>query len=361
MRKYFGLLLLAAGAALTAQESGTLSADDTQVRAGQILSYTVTLDRPVDAPDWSLQTAFTTADGQDYGMSGNCSPASSSVAPAAYPCSLRIPSSASGGVWTLKGIRVYIGTKSADLHIKPFSFRVLANPNLVFPTSAELTVNLSQEQLLRREASRLEQHIRTLRSSVAEYDQASTNGRLTDALGRSVKEELRALASTEVEFLKLATATTQTSATQVFFSDLRTNYEAVLPLTEKRSSTRVATGRLLQVTDRKNRGKQDESLLLALAVLRPFEQNELAYKTVVDTGALVFDLEANSNPPGAIVSYYRRGDTPRQNPNPTNSTIHSLPYAIWHIRFEKQGYQVEDREYDPFREPNRVVAVELRH
>jgi len=265
-----------------------------------------------------------------------------------------------GGVWTLKGIRVYIGTKSVDLHVKPFSFRVLANPNLVFPTSAELTVNLSQEQLLRREANRLEEQIAKLRSSVAGYDQAGANDKLTDALRTSVKEEIEVLGATEAEFLKLATATTQTPATQAFFSDLRTNYEAVLSLTEKRSSARNAPEVFLEVAERKDRVRRDESMLLALAVLRPFEQNELAYKVVLDTGSLVFDLEANSIPPGATVSYYRRGDAPRQNPSPTNSTIHSLPYAIWHIRFQKQGYQVEDREYDPFREPNRVIAVELR-
>jgi hypothetical protein len=362
MGKYFWLLLLATATALSAQESGTLSADDTQVKAGQILSYTVTLDRPVDAPDWSMTTIFATSEGQDYGMNGNCSGTPSSTVPAVYPCSLRIPSSASTGVWTLKGIRVYIGTKSADLHVKPFSFRVLANQNLVFPTSAELTVNLSQEQLLRREANRLDQRIRTLDLAISAYGQASAKGKLADFLRGRLKEEIQALGTTEAEFLKLATANSQAPAVQAFFGDLRTNYEAALTLTEKRSSARRAANRPLPVAEKENHGTKDEpQLLLALAVLRPFERNELAYKTIVDGGSLTFDLETDSNPPGATVSYYRRGDTPRQNPSLTNSTIHSLPYAIWHIRFEKQGYNVEDREYDPFREPNRVIAVELQH
>jgi len=99
---------------------------------------------------------------------------------------------------------------------------------------------------------------------------------------------------------------------------------------------------------------------LVALTLRPMEQNELAYKVVADEGSLVFDLEVDSTPEGAAVSYYRKGDPPHANPDPTRSTIHSLPYAIWIIHFEKTGYRSEDREHDPFREPNHLVHVDLQ-
>jgi hypothetical protein len=100
--------------------------------------------------------------------------------------------------------------------------------------------------------------------------------------------------------------------------------------------------------------------LLAQPVLRAFEQNELAYTLVAETASLTFDLELRSVPAGAEISYKRRGDAYQQNPNPTNSVLRSLPYAIWIVRLQKSGYQVEEREHDPFREPNHVVIVELK-
>jgi hypothetical protein len=100
--------------------------------------------------------------------------------------------------------------------------------------------------------------------------------------------------------------------------------------------------------------------VLAQAVFRAFEQNELAYKIVSDSGTLVFDLDVSSSPTGATVSYRRRGDHYRQNVNPTNTVIKELPYAIWQVRFQKQGYREEEREHDPFRDPNHFVHVELQ-
>jgi hypothetical protein len=101
--------------------------------------------------------------------------------------------------------------------------------------------------------------------------------------------------------------------------------------------------------------------ILAQAVLRALEQNELAYKIVADTGTLVFDLDVASNPAGATVSYRRRGDRYHLNPSPTNTVVRGLPYAIWTVRFQKSGYREEEREHDPFRDPDHVVYVELRH
>jgi hypothetical protein len=99
---------------------------------------------------------------------------------------------------------------------------------------------------------------------------------------------------------------------------------------------------------------------LAEAILPAFEQNELAYKVVADTGSLTFDLEVNTAPEGADVSYRRRGDSFEKLQNKTNSSIKALTYAIWFVRFEKTGFRTEEREHDPFHEQNHVINVELQ-
>jgi hypothetical protein len=99
---------------------------------------------------------------------------------------------------------------------------------------------------------------------------------------------------------------------------------------------------------------------VAQAALRPFEQNELAYQIVADTQSLTFDLSVNSNPAGAAVCYHRRGDPCHPNSDPTDTVIKSLPYAIWLVQFQKVGYRTEEREHDPFREPNHVINADLQ-
>ena len=98
---------------------------------------------------------------------------------------------------------------------------------------------------------------------------------------------------------------------------------------------------------------------LAQGPLRVLEQNELAYSVVANNGDLTFDLEVNSAPQGATVFFWRRGDSERKNNKPTNSIIPALPYAIWLVRFQIPGYRNEEREHDPFHEPNHVLKVEL--
>jgi hypothetical protein len=99
----------------------------------------------------------------------------------------------------------------------------------------------------------------------------------------------------------------------------------------------------------------------AEAVFRAFELNQLAYNTVADTGSLTFNLKVNSFPPGAVVSYGRRGDSSFEHlQDPTNSEIQGLPYAIWIVRFEEPGFDSEQREHNPFTDKNHVMTVELR-
>lgn len=85
----------------------------------------------------------------------------------------------------------------------------------------------------------------------------------------------------------------------------------------------------------------------------------MAYALVADKESLTFDLEVESTPPGATISYHRRGDPYKENPSPTNAVINDLPYAIWIVRFQMPGYQEKEIEHDPFRERNHKMHWDL--
>jgi len=63
---------------------------------------------------------------------------------------LPIPATASGGTWHLKAVMFWTGFKWEQLKFKETTFQVIANTGLVYPTSAEVAVNPSQVQLLRK-------------------------------------------------------------------------------------------------------------------------------------------------------------------------------------------------------------------
>jgi hypothetical protein len=256
----------------------------------------------------------------------------------------------------------WTGSRQIDLPFKKIGFQVVANSGLVYPTKAEVIVKPSQVQLLRGEATRLQTQVQILEASVV-GEQEPLGAATVRTLRSTIENELNSLQITESKFHELGDKS-QVDAAQVFFDDLRTGYTEVLAgLSEKEkgSSTgaSITTAAWTSQTQA-NQRKGPRYPLTALAVLRPFELNELAYKLVADTESLTFNLEVNSNPEGATILYGRRGDTPyKQHQSPTNSTIKSLPYAIWIVRFQKQGFRDKDVEFNPFVEPNRVITANL--
>jgi len=183
-----------------------------------------------------------------------------------------------------------------------------------------------------------------------------------DVVRQNIREALDSLDATESSFRRLAQADLKEDAARIFFADLRISYEEVQ--TELHKKIAGDQPGIIEVASLKHalqnsKAQLETSVLLQLA-LRPLEQNELAYIKVADTQSLTFDLTVASAPAGATVSYRRRGDPYRQNSDPTNTVIKSLPYAIWTVQFQKPGYRAEEREHDPFREPNHVLNVELR-
>ena len=97
-----------------------------------------------------------------------------------------------------------------------------------------------------------------------------------------------------------------------------------------------------------------ERTLLAL------ETPVLAYQRVASEGSLTFNLVVESTPPIAALSYRRTGEPYTQNPDPTDTTIWNLPYAIYIIRVQKPPeWADQEKPHDPFRDPNHKIHFDL--
>jgi hypothetical protein len=328
-----------------------IASDD--IKAGEPLDFTIDLDPAPNIKTGSVQ--FTISGPTPNESFGSSCYQDSDDKPSHYRCRFTTAMTASGGLWQVRELHFLEGVTNIPLKFNPVSFSVIANSGIILPTNAKVSVNVSQVQLLRRGAVKLRDQIQFIKLTVAEREKIGTDEQLRSLLQNSLVVSLDDLAHTRQQFASLATDKAQLSNAGVFFDDLSHAYNAVLSRLKR---IHASGPHLVSASDQK-RGIDAEPLL-SLA-LRPMEQNELAYNTVAAQGSLTFDLEADSTPEGAAVSYSRKGDNkPTPNPDPTRATIHSLPYAIWIIHFEKPNYKPEDREHDPFREPNHVVHVDLQ-
>jgi len=328
------------------------------VKAGEDTNLTVTLDKAPNFEGGEIRVMIVGPEKSNATL-----PAKIDTHPGVgtYHIAIHIPPSAPGGTWTVSQVMFFTGVKEIPLRAGT-TFQVLARPDIILPTTAQIIVSPSQAQLLRSAAAQLQSRIQMLKADLAAGRlNASNSPSLNDILSRRIDMELGFLRATEATFHSLATPEAQPdSSASIFFADLRVSYnEAKVQLRSQiRARTMFVPASLALPQDV---GEHSQYPMLAQAVFRVFEQNELAYKTVADTGNLTFDLEVSTTPQGATISYRRRGDAYHQNPNQTNSVIKGLPYAIWTVRLQEPGYQDEEREHDPFREPNHVINVQLRH
>jgi hypothetical protein len=349
------VLLTLCGACLAVgQESATLSVPDI-VKAGETVNFEIRLDR---APNYDGAILYYISSARVNIQSGVLVKAGETVCRG----TLAVPVDAPSGAWAFSRLTFSYGSREVELAFKKRTFEVVGNSNLVYPTSAEVAVNPSQAQLLRREAVQVQQRLRSLKAALASGQGAEQT---TSTLRRSVQESVQSLDATASAFHQLATGKSQPPEAQVFFADLRVSYSDALDEVNRRAAydgpeEPFPSLRLVSLVRAQSKRQRASTYpLLAQPVIRALEQNELAYSLVAETGSLTFDLEVNSVPAGAEISYKRRGDDYQQHPSPTNSVVKSLPYAIWMVRLQKPGYQVQELEHDPFREPNHVINVEL--
>lgn len=329
------------------------------VKAGEKVSFTITLDRAPNFKGGALlywiiapnKTTIQSAIDLELGRR-------------VYKLDFYVPVAASGGTWTLSELKFSPGFgELIPLKFKPVSFQVIPNTSLIFPAAAEAKVNPSQVQLLRQEAVRVQTRIQTLKANLTKIQPQLKREQLITLLRRYLNEALDAVERTERSFNDLKGSEPELLAAKVFFEDLQTSYRQALEQLAN-AQAQAQNEPLFQVVTlaTETQIKRDPIAypLLAQVALRVLEQNELAYNVVANKESLTFDLEVNSIPAGATVYFWRRGDPERKNDKPTNSTIPSLPYAIWLVRFQAPGYRDEEREHDPFREPNHVMTVELQ-
>lgn len=334
----------------------SVKADDVPVKAGEDFSFTVVLDKPPNFEGGGLHYRIAGPGGTPTISSGFTLYPGQLI----YNATYRVPPGAPGGTWT-----VTIYGISDGLEIRPFSgpkprtFQVIANRNLVFPTSASIIVNPSQQQLLRIAAGRLQLRIQDLKAAVAGYQEANQQGRIPQVLRANVDDALKALQATEVDFKKLETVQSKADVAAVFFADLRLNYDDALQNLGPSSGRMLPPAGFMNAAFSGKTPQKSSYAILVQATLRPLEGNVLAYNIVADSGSLTFDLKVTSNPSGAVVSYYRRGDPPHPYADPTTALIPSLVYAVWYVRIEKPGYKPQVREHDPFHSTDHVVNVEL--
>ncbi len=321
------------------------------VKAGETFSVHVELDRAPNIPRGYVNVGFSNEQHQ-VGVGNGIATTPDKKS---YDISIEIPIDAPEGIYTLSSITVGSadGMHHAALKFERQSFAVIQPGSFSLPTEAKVTINLSQKQLLRSAAIAVQRKIETLKATLATLKEDSS--RVPGLLRQNVLDADKALSMTEKEFMDLTTTSAERANANVFFEDLHRTYELTL---RQLQVTLYRESAILPVTFQRSAKTQDEAL--ESVVLRAFEHNELAYDVVADTQSLTFDLDVRTVPEGAEVSYGKRGDssfTPLQ--DETNSVIKALPYAIWLVRFVKEGYAPVQREHNPFTDKNHVLAVEL--
>jgi len=158
-------------------------------------------------------------------------------------------------------------------------------------------------------------------------------------LRAKVSETNAAVSRVNDLFMRMSPGPSQKYAAEIFFGDISRGYERVLDSIADLNPQKYAPVRK--------------------SAFQAFERNALAYLVVADDGSLTFDLDTRSNPQGGAVSYKRTGDPYQAHPDPTDTVIHNLAYAIWTVRVQKQGYKDQDKSHDPFREKNHVLVFIL--
>ena len=343
-----------ATATLTIEIKPSVTVNAVPVKAGELFSFAVTVDRAPNFNGAQLQ----------YVISSPGAPTRVTIQSAIelvpgkrdYTAEVRIPADAKGGMWTLSFPAVYSGSEWHEFSgIEAKTFEVIPNSSLVLPTRGEVVVSPSQQQVLRMASRRLQAQIQNLKVAVSEYERAKQHGQIPAVLRENVNAALEALNKTQAEFKSQQTSPEQAAMADIFFGDLRLNYSEVIKDLDQPTAMRSP-----HIVSVKMPEPSTRYSLVAQAVLRAFDVNELAYNVVADNGSLAFNLKVMSEPTGAAVSYYRRGDSPKRYPEPTTATISSLPYAIWYVLVEKLGYKSETIEFDPYHSSDQVINVRLR-
>jgi hypothetical protein len=194
------------------------------VKAGEVISFTITVDRPPNFKGANLFYLIRDPNGSRILSGFQLEPMKR-----VYRLDFTVPAAATGGTWTLSELKFYPGFgDTIPVKFKPVTFRVIANRDLVFPTAAEANINPSQVQLFRREAINLQTKIQVLKANLVLLPKPTKRDQLLDILRRNLNDALEAVQRTEKSFTDLGGSQADLAAAKVFFGDLRLSYQLIL-------------------------------------------------------------------------------------------------------------------------------------
>lgn len=241
-----------------------------------------------------------------------------------------------------------------------FEFNVEPAADLVTPTSVAVTVNPSQIQLLRAEASALRAKAKALKQKLSPGDPAANQVLLQNSLQEAIAD----LDRTEEAYKKQGWDQSSARAVSVFFGDIRFDYEEKLKALASQSARSSQTGPWLEPVSAVLGGPSPRLNPASQVVLASILHNARAYDVVASSSSMTFNLEVFSEPQGAAVSYRLRGGESHALDHETDWRIENLPRAVYLITFRKEGYEPkEDVPFDAINStsPSIVVRLERKH
>ena len=310
------ILFLATGIATLGQKGSQSNGEQEvdQVKAGESYSFTLHLD---EAPTYSdgriyypMSALFTGG-----GISSAYSFCASTVPQQRdYECIVTVPKDFIGNR-EVTLTTVYIQSPHENVTVKlrkTVRFRVLGLPPPIERTEgADVTVNPTQAQLLRRAGTKLQGRIADLKAALVQPEKPEAGiGPLANLLQKNVEEAVNALQDTEREFEKQLTKQNDLATSKIFFKDLLLSYNEILTqIKDSRHNASLTASRFRPVSQR-DPAARPEYPLLAQATIHTLERNVLVYNAVAANETLYFDLVVNSNPEGGLISYHLRADPP---------------------------------------------------
>jgi hypothetical protein len=97
------------------------------------------------------------------------------------------------------------------------------------------------------------------------------------------------------------------------------------------------------------------------AILFDLDRTQSALLKVADHNTLVFDLNVETHPEGAVITYRREAEDFKTYENPSDTTIHNLVIASWLVHVELQGYKPVEKWHDAATNPDSKVVFFLEH
>jgi hypothetical protein len=266
------LILLDVGSGSTQEPSSTQESAIIGVpefiKAGEDLRFTIKLDKAPSFDGGVIQFSLT------VGGTVSTTTPPISAGQKDVPVIFHIPATTKGGKCTIHILGFWTGLDTVPIKAPDIYFEVVPNSNLILPTAAEIQINPSQIQLLRRASFSLQLQVQEFKAALAQHGQGSSAS-LDAVIQRNFVEALGALKKTQLSFRELGDANAKGDNERIFFDDLQYSYEEVLKSLSREQKKTSSTSRDVNVwgslvNASQTKAPNSESPILAQAALRPF-------------------------------------------------------------------------------------------